>query len=180
MRLDITSYKFSNEEVNAVSAKSLYVELELDTSNFSRWCKKEITGNGLFVENQDWLRIVIHDETPTGGKIERCDYLLNLDMAKRIAMKSNSSKSEEYRTYFLECEKKLQKLQPQLPTTYLEALLALVESEQAKQLALDNLSKAEEKVEKLNTIIDNEFGYCSILRAAKFLGVSETVLIGEF
>jgi hypothetical protein len=64
---------------------------------------------------------------------------------------------------------------PQLPTTYIEALQALIESEQAKQLALENQAKAEAKVAILTTVIDNEFGYCSILRAAKFLGVRETV-----
>ena len=54
-----------------------------------------------------------------------------------------------------------------LPQTYLDALKALVAAEEAKAaLAVDNAL--------LNTIIDNEFGYCSILRAAQHLGVHET------
>lgn len=35
--------------------------------------------------------------------------------------------------------------------------------------------RLEQDNQLLNTIIDNEFGYCSILRAAQHLGVSETV-----
>lgn len=59
-----------------------------------------------------------------------------------------------------ELEQKVAKQTPQLPGTYKEALLELV-------------AKIEEN-EKLNTIIDNEFGYSSILRAATYAGVHET------
>lgn len=53
------------------------------------------------------------------------------------------------------------------PKTYIEALRAHLQAEEEKErLALE--------VAKLNTVIDNEFGYCSILRAAIFLKVSET------
>jgi len=171
MQLDITSYEFSTAKVDAVSAKDLYRELDLDKSHFSRWCKREITENGFFVENQDLVRLAVGGETPTGGKIERTDYAISTDMAKRLAMKSESSKAEEVRTYFIDCEKQLKEKQSNLPTNYIEALQALIESEKAKQLALDNQAKAELEVSKLTTIIDNEFGWSSILRAASYAGV---------
>jgi phage regulator Rha-like protein len=59
-------------------------------------------------------------------------------------------------------------VQPQqLPTDYLSALKALVASEEAKlELERDNAM--------LNTILDNEFGFCSILRAAMHVGVHES------
>lgn len=57
MQLDIFKYEFSVEhkEVNSVSARDLYRELELDASNFSRWCRKNITENDYVIENQDWM-----------------------------------------------------------------------------------------------------------------------------
>jgi len=54
-----------------------------------------------------------------------------------------------------------------IPTTFSAAL----------QLAADQARKMEEQarqIEMLNTVIDNEFGYSSILRAAMFLSVPET------
>jgi phage regulator Rha-like protein len=53
-----------------------------------------------------------------------------------------------------------------LPRTYLQALERLIESEKEKlRLQSEN--------SKLNTLLDNELGYCSILRAATYAGVHE-------
>jgi hypothetical protein len=49
-----------------------------------------------------------------------------------------------------------------------EAARAFADEFEAKQKALA-------EVAKLNTIIDNEFGYCSILRAAVYAGVHESL-----
>ncbi len=70
---------------------------------------------------------------------------------------------------------------PQTPQTYIEALRALAdaEEEKEKQRALlerqqMELQLAEEDVQQLSTAVDEVFGYASIIRIAKFNGVSET------
>jgi len=57
--------------------------------------------------------------------------------------------------------------QAALPQTYIAALEALVKSEKEKEV------KAAE-IAKLNTILDRELGYCSILRAAAYAEIEET------
>jgi hypothetical protein len=59
-------------------------------------------------------------------------------------------------------------MKAQKPLTRLEWIKLALEQEEA-------LVKKEAEIAKLNTVIDNEFEYCSILRAARFLGVSEKV-----
>jgi Rha family phage regulatory protein len=58
------------------------------------------------------------------------------------------------------------KKQSQLPTTYIDALKALVASEEAKQQALL-------EVDNLNTVLDNLLDWVSIIKIAQFNKVSE-------
>lgn len=88
----------------AVSARELYRFLELDPSNYSRWAKANITENGFAAQGEDWTRLVIQDETPNGGKIDREDFTVTLPFAKKLAMMSKSAKGEQVRDYFLLCE----------------------------------------------------------------------------
>lgn len=57
-------------------------------------------------------------------------------------------------------------LEAKIPQTYIQALQSLIESEIAKQKALDDVAK-------LNVIIDNALGYSSIIRASIYAGVHE-------
>lgn len=69
---------------------------------------------------------------------------------------------------------------PQLPQTYLEALKALVESEEEKErlkaqteLQAAEIDELEEDNERLAELTDELFNYSSIIRVAKLNGVSE-------
>jgi hypothetical protein len=88
-------------------------------------------------------------------------------LCSRLSKLMVMSESVKVQLAVLDRVTELESAQPKPPTNYLEALTALVQCETEKQAALAENSK-------LTTIIDNEFGYSSILRAAKFLGVSET------
>lgn len=88
-------------------------------------------------------------------------------LCTRLSKLMVMSESAKVQLAVLDRVTELESAQPKLPANYLEALTALVQCETEKQAALAENAK-------LTTIIDNEFGYSSILRAAKYLGVSET------
>ena len=48
------------DEEGMTTARKLYAFLELDSSNYSRWCKSNITGNEFAEENVDYWAFVIN------------------------------------------------------------------------------------------------------------------------
>ena len=76
------------------------------------------------MEKEDYVGFVIM----TNGN-ETLDFALTLDLAKKISMTVKNEKGEAVRNYFLDCEKKLKKVQ--VPQTYAQALL------EAGRLALE-------------------------------------------
>ena len=94
-------------EDGKITARELYEFLELNPANFSHWARRNIVENQFAEEDKDYLRLVVQDETPTGGKVDRVDYSLTIDLAKKLCMVSNSPKGESARNYFIEVEKRL-------------------------------------------------------------------------
>lgn len=106
------------DEEGMTTARKLYAFLELDSSNYSRWCKSNITGNEFAEENVDYWAFVINDEW--GGQATK-DYRLTAHFAKKLSVKGNSEKAEEAREYFTRLEEKVKqqvidysKLSPEL------------------------------------------------------------------
>ena len=97
-------------------------------------------------------------------------YIFSGEKGKRDSIVVVAQLSPEFTARLVDRWQELeaQAARPKLPTTYLEALRALVASEEQRELA-------EKENKLLHTVIDNEFGYCSILRAAQHLGVHESV-----
>lgn len=92
----------TNEEGRQmVSARTLYLGLGLNKSNWSRWYPANIQKNEFFKEKVDWIGVRHYDE---GNQIQ--DFAITLEFAKHIAMMSRTEKSHQYRNYFIECEKK--------------------------------------------------------------------------
>lgn len=125
-------------------------------------------------------------KSPTGGRPSEC-IMLTVDCFKSMGMMAGTEKGKEIRKYFLECERiakstpLISQPQRELPQTYLEALKALVEAEEEKErlkqeaeaLALEN-SELIGEVAQLSEVCDELFDYSSIIRIAKFNGISET------
>lgn len=123
--------KVNNE--GKVTARELYRFLGLRDGDFSRWIKNNIESNNFAEEGHDYLRLRINAETPTGGKIEREDYELSLDFAKKLCMVSKSERGEQARNYFIEVEKRYKSTVPTMTITEIVAhnAMQLLKQEQA-------------------------------------------------
>jgi anti-repressor protein len=91
-----------------------------------------------FEENIDYIVFLNIQENPLGGRPKEEIYL-TADCFKQLAMLSGTPKGKEVRLYFVECEKELKAIkanQPKLPSSYKEALLALVAAEEEKELLI--------------------------------------------
>lgn len=150
-----------------VSAKELYVYLGYDKSHWASWSKKNIENNEFAIENTDYQTFAL-----MANGNETKDFVITVDFAKRLAMMARTDKGEEARLYFIECEKQLSLKTPQ---TYLEALKALVATEEEKQLLLESNKQLETKVDNLSTAFMYESNWLSILKVSMHNKVSEKV-----
>nr|DAQ29595.1 MAG TPA: AntA/AntB antirepressor [Caudoviricetes sp.] len=139
------------------TARQLYSFLELNPANFSHWCKRNITENEFAAENEDYVRFVFQDETPTGGKIQREDFKLTAHFAKKLSVKGSGAKAEQAREYFTTVEERVRQkaidrsqLSPQMQMFY------AIADEQAKiELEQKRLAEQTERTEqKVNAIVD--------------------------
>ena len=94
------------DENGMTTASQLYSFLELDPSNFSRWCSRNITKNKFATENIDYEVFVIKEENLSGGR-PKTDYRLTSDFAKKLSMTGNTERHEQARDYFIACEQGL-------------------------------------------------------------------------
>lgn len=92
------------DEEGKTTAKALYEFLELDTSHYSRWCKKNILENSFAEENVDFWSFALNGEW--GGQATT-DYKLTASFAKKLAMSCQNERGEQAREYFIKIEEKL-------------------------------------------------------------------------
>lgn len=96
------------DENGMTTASQLYSFLELNPSNFSKWCNRNIKNNKFATENVDYFRFVLEYESANNIKTKtRTDYHLTSDFAKKLSMTGNSERHEQARDYFIACEQGL-------------------------------------------------------------------------
>lgn len=146
-----------------VSGRELHGFLEIGT-DFTNWAKRMFDYG--FVENQDYALAKIGElNNQPNTKI---DYILTLDCAKHICMLQRSDKGMKARQYFIECEKRANITNYNLPATFSEALRALADKTE-EQEAMQRLLEAQRpKVEFYDTVA-NSSDTMDMIEVAKIL-----------
>lgn len=87
------------------SLKNLYEFLELESKNYSRWCKRNIINNPFSTENVDYIIVRQIEERPNPNPT--FEYKLISDFAKQLSMTVKNERGQEARQYFIACEQGL-------------------------------------------------------------------------
>lgn len=137
------------DENGMTTAKRLYEFLELDSKNYSRWCKNNITENEFATENEDYKVFFINDENPLGGRPTQ-DFKLTAHFAKKLSMKGNGEKAEQAREYFTRLEERTKELaidRSQL-SPQMQALMSLVEGQARQELEQKRQAEQIQRIEQ--------------------------------
>lgn len=146
------------DENGMTTAKKLYEFLELDSRNYSRWCKNNITENEFAEENVDYWAFVI-DEERNFNPNPTTDYKLTAHFAKKLSMKGNGAKAEEARDYFTTLEEHvkqkvidLNQLSPELQM-FQKIFNSVAEQQLEQKRQAEQLNHVEQRVESIREVV---------------------------
>lgn len=97
------------DEEGMTTAKRLYSFLELNPSNYSKWCRINIVENEFADENIDYWAFVLNDERNFNPN-PTTDYKLTAHFAKKLSMKGHGERAEQAREYFSMVEERAKQL----------------------------------------------------------------------
>jgi phage anti-repressor protein len=164
--IEIRTAIIGGEKVNAVSARDLYIGLNLSLAHWAKWSNNNIVKNTFFAENMDWVGFTLE----VNGNETR-DFAVSVEMAKHLAMMAKTPKAHDYRNYFIECEKKANSTQKALtPAEMFLQMAQLSVDLERRQLALEEtVNQLDAKIEDVKakaTMSPNEHysiaGYASL------------------
>lgn len=128
----------------AVSARELHLFLEVPT-DFTLWCKRMFEYD--FTEGTDYSLLKIGERSAHN----KTDYALTLDTAKEIAMIQRTEKGKQARQYFIEVEKRYQKVRASLST--LDILELSIKGLREQERRLNNVEQSHVALlERVNTV----------------------------
>ncbi|MDK4256801.1 antA/AntB antirepressor family protein [Corynebacterium propinquum] len=99
---------------NVVMGRDLHDFLEV-TTPYRKWFPRMVEYG--FSEDQDFRTILSES---AGGRPGQ-DHIISLDMAKEVSMIQRTERGKQARQYFIECERRMKQLQPELTPEQLMA-----------------------------------------------------------
>ena len=146
------------DENGMTTAKKLYEFLELDSRNYSRWCKSNITENEFAEENVDYWAFVI-DEERNFNPNPTTDYRLTAHFAKKLSMKGNGERAEQAREYFARLEEKvkqkaidLSQLSPELQM-FQKIFNSVAQQQLEQKRQAEKIDHVEQRVESIREVV---------------------------
>ena len=146
------------DENGMTTARKLYAFLELNPSNYSKWCKTNITGNEFAIENEDYFHSSSSTSERGRGNFAE-DYKLTAHFAKKLSMKGNGEKAEEARDYFTTLEERvkqkvidLNQLSPELQM-FQKIFNSVAEQQLEQKRQAEQLNHVEQRVESIREVV---------------------------
>lgn len=141
------------DENGMTTAKRLYAFLELNPSNYSKWCRTNILENEFATENEDYLYSSLSTSEQGRGNFAQ-DYKLTAHFAKKLSVKGNGEKAEQAREYFTTVEEKAKQLV--IDRTQLSPQMQMVMS-MAESMARQELEqkKQAKQIRQIETTVQN-------------------------
>ena len=137
------------DENGMTTVKKLYEFLELNISNYAKWCRTNITENEFATENEDYFYSSSSTSEQGRGNFAQ-DYKITAHFAKKLSMKGNGARAEEAREYFTHLEEKVKEaainrsqLSPELQM-FLKMGEAMAKQELEQKRQAEKLDKLEE------------------------------------
>ena len=134
-----------------VSGRQLHEALKVKT-RYDNWFSR-MTEYG-FTENQDYLVASIFGHNSNGGRQSKVDHIINLDMAKEIAMIQRSDKGKEVRKYFIQVEKDFNSPEKIMARALLMADKNIKALTDENEKLMIELEEAQSRASYLDLIID--------------------------
>lgn len=165
--LQITNTKINNQEINAVSARELHTNLEIQ-KQFTDWVNQFLDD---FIQDTDFVEV--HSKVNINN-VKMTEYLFSLDMAKQIAMLTRTAKGKEIRLYFIECEKQLKDLTPKFAnmSPQLQLLIQMEQQQNEIKATLDFQAEQLKSVEHKLSQTDCSNNYYAITGFANLHGIN--------
>lgn len=134
------------------TSKELYEFLELNSANYSRWCKINLLDNEFAETGIDYFPFIMNDEC--GGQATT-NYYLTIPFAKKLCMMSRSDRGNQAREYFIEVERQFKAGAKQLTQIQMLAAMAqqMADQEQIMLAASANASTALRQIDYIKDTI---------------------------